>query len=387
VLGSAACVSAHIYPDDFCQDIDAEWDGSDIQVQGFCLGDIVQFTITNNGTAMTDSSEYRMYEDDVLLAIAKFQLVESEMRTINVPATGKTYRLVAEQRTGHPSSDSPQAVVELCGQPPFSLGFVTSQAMPDIDPFIAINCEEIIGSYNSNNKTVMPEGIGEENMIENDVALEYKIHFQNVGNDTAFQVIIVDTLDTQHLNINTLEILNSSHSYSLEMLEASILRFTFHDIMLLDSNTNETASHGFVSYKIEQMTDNELGIVIENEAYIFFDYNQPIQTETTSNKLWEIPTVFDTISLVTVFDKKQAIKVYPNPAKAHFFVDFSEIKQSIENVEIFVYDVFGRLILAQKINDVETHFKVSISDLENGVYIYKIVGDTDVLGSGKIMVQ
>jgi hypothetical protein len=30
---------------------------------------------------------------------------------------------------------------------------------------------------------------------------------------------------------------------------------------------------------------------------------------------------------------------------------------------------------------------VSISDLENGVYIYKIVGDTDVLGSGKIMVQ
>ena len=392
VLGSAACVSAHIFPDDFCQEIDEEWDGSDIQVQGFCLGDIVQFTITNNGEAMADSSEYRMYEDDVLLAIAKFELVENEMKTINVPATGKTYRLVAEQSNGHPSSDNPQAVVELCGQPPFSLGFVTSQAMSDIDPFIAINCEEIIGSYNSNNKTVMPEGIGEEHLIENDVALEYKIHFQNVGNDTAFQVIIVDTLDTQHLNINTLEILNSSHSYTLEMLEASILRFTFNDIMLLDSNTNELASHGFVSYKIEQIADNELGTVIENEAYIFFDYNQPIQTETTSNKLWEVPLVFDTISFVTVLDKKQEIKVYPNPAKDIFYIDFSETKQIVETAEIKIYDVFGRLVLAQKINVVETHFNVSISnvsisDLQNGIYVYKIVGENAVFGSGKIVVE
>ena len=184
---------------------------------------------------------------------------------------------------------------------------------------------------------------------------------------------------------NTLEILNSSHNYTLEMVEASILRFTFDNIMLLDSSMNETESHGFVSYKIEQIADNEINTVIENEAYIYFDYNQPILTAATSNKIWEIPTAFDTISFISILDKKQAIKIYPNPAKELLYLDFSEKNKSFQNANIQIYDTFGRLLLTQKIN--ENLNSIDISSLENGMYVYKIMGENAVLGSGKIIVQ
>ncbi|MGB1206790.1 MAG: DUF7619 domain-containing protein, partial [Chitinophagales bacterium] len=382
VLGSAVCAMAYIYPDNHCREIDEEWDGSDIEVSAQCLGDIVRFTIANNGESMADNSSYRMYEDDVLSAILNFRIDADEVLELDYAASGVTYRLVAEQRPGHPEKEYSQAVVELCGTLPFSLGFVTSQSMANTESFFHTHCEEIIGSYDPNDKLVTPKGIGDEHFIEANTDLEYKIRFQNTGNDTAFRVIIVDTLDVAHLDMSTFEALNSSHDYSLEIVEGQILRFTFDDILLVDSNVNEPASHGFVSFKINQMLDNEIGTVIENQAYIFFDYNQPILTPLAFSTIWEEPPFLGT----SIFELENSqVKAYPNPAKEHFFLDFSAIKQDVETAEIKIYDVFGRLALGQKISaDLN---KVAISSLEKGVYIYKIVGENDVLGSGKIMVQ
>ena len=133
------------------------------------------------------------------------------------------------------------------------------------------------------------------------------------------------------------------------------------------------------------MLDNEIGTVIENQAYIFFDYNQPILTPLAYSTIWEEPEPLFNVFVSDFLGEKSQVKAYPNPANEHFFLDFSEIKQHIETAEIEIYDVFGRLVLAQKIN--ENLNKVEISSLENGVYVYKIVGKSSVLGSGKIMVQ
>jgi uncharacterized repeat protein (TIGR01451 family) len=50
-----------------------------------------------------------------------------------------------------------------------------------------------VGAYDPNMKVVTQNG-AEVNTILNDDPLEYVIHFQNVGNDTAFTVVITDTI-------------------------------------------------------------------------------------------------------------------------------------------------------------------------------------------------
>ena len=194
VLGSAVCAMAYIYPDNHCREISEEWDGSDMEVSAECLEDIVRFYIANNGEAMEDSLTYRMYEDDVLSAVVKYKLNAAETLEVDYEADGTTYRVVAEQHPAHPSKGYSQAVVELCGTLPFSLGFVTSQTMANTESFFHTHCEEIIGSYDPNDKIVTPKGIGEEHFIEANTYLEYKIRFQNTGNDTAFQVVLVLSL-------------------------------------------------------------------------------------------------------------------------------------------------------------------------------------------------
>lgn len=107
--------------------------------------------------------------------------------------------------------------------------------------------------------------------------MEFTIRFQNTGNDTAYQVVILDTLE-QNLDVNTLKRGPSSHAYGLKILGGNILMFTFTDINLPDSTTNLTESQGFVQFSIHPVANTPNGIVIENRAAIYFDYNYPIVT-------------------------------------------------------------------------------------------------------------
>jgi len=272
-LASTGCVEAHIHPDEFCTEPSVLWDGANLAVNAFCLDDdSVQFIIENLGADMVSTSSYKMYVEDVLHVQEEFQLGSEAAKVLTYPANGATYRVAVEQTPGHPSQDNPQAFFEFCGDGNFSTGFINSQLLPDKDKFLDIDCEEIIGSYDPNDKLVNPAGVGESHDIYKGDELTYKIRFQNTGNDTAFTVILVDTLDFEHLNMSTLEILNSSHTYTLSIEDAQILTFTFNNILLVDSTTNEAASHGFVTFKVDQFKENEIGEVIENKAYIYFDY-------------------------------------------------------------------------------------------------------------------
>ncbi|HMO62927.1 MAG TPA: hypothetical protein PKC39_11390 [Ferruginibacter sp.] len=106
------------------------------------------------------------------------------------------------------------------------------------------------------------------------------IRFQNTGTDTAFTVVITDTLSSL-LQAGTMEILNTSHSCNT-LLKGNNICFEFINIMLPDSTINEPASHGFVQFRIKPMSSVTEGDIINNTASIYFDYNAPIVTNTTS---------------------------------------------------------------------------------------------------------
>ena len=139
-------------------------------------------------------------------------------------------------------------------------------------------------SCDPNDKNVFPVGELGQHYTPPNSDLSYTINFQNTGNDTAFTVIITDTLDV-NLDWNTFEVVSSTHSLNTAMDANGVVTFTFDNILLPDSNVDEPGSHGAVVYHIR--TDSLLPdpTEITNTSYIYFDWNPPVVTNTTLNTI------------------------------------------------------------------------------------------------------
>ena len=296
VINSTLCVTARIFPGSNCIPIDSIWDKSSISVQGSCVGDsLACFNIINTGDPgtgdMQGTSGYRIYENNVLVYIDTFLLNGGDSIIVCWPANSNTIRLEADQRPGHPGNSHPQDNVEMCGTTPFSLGFITQVQADDLDPFVDIFCARVVASWDPNDKTVLPAGLTSTyHYIDSTALLEYHIRFQNTGTDTAFKVVIKDTLST-YLDITSLKPGVSSHSCVFSILDSNILQWTFDGILLPDSNVNEPASHGFLKFEINQNPGNSIGALIENRAAIYFDFNPPVITNTVFNTIGNIDSL------------------------------------------------------------------------------------------------
>jgi len=317
LVGSTMCIEAHIYPDSSCFPADSAWDKSSVEVVGNCTGNsLACFTITNTSDPgegdMQGTSEYRIYENNMLVHTGTFQIDGGNGLIICWPANSNTIRLEADQRPGHPGNSHPQDNVELCGGPPFITGQITQVPEDDENDFVEIDCRVATGSYDPNDKQVKPEGLSQYKYIDSTVVLEYLIQFQNTGTDTAFTVVIRDTLSTT-LDITTIRPGASSHPYTLEILGSDVLQWTFDNILLPDSNIDEPASHGFVKFKINQQSGNTKGTIIENNAGIIFDFNVPVITNTVFNTIGNIDSVVIIPGLPKIYDNEISVKVYPNP--------------------------------------------------------------------------
>ena len=138
-------------------------------------------------------------------------------------------------------------------------------------------------SYDPNDKTQHPNRGGEyPTLVEEE--LEYMIRFQNNGNDTAFLVRIIDSLD-QLIDGNTVRVIDASHEVETCIMHSdNTIVFRFDDINLVDSMTNFAGSQGFVSFRCKQKNTSP-GDVIRNKAEIYFDSNPPIVTNQTINTI------------------------------------------------------------------------------------------------------
>lgn len=141
-------------------------------------------------------------------------------------------------------------------------------------------CLPVVASFDPNDKTAFLNGRPESSSVPPNTELEYLIRFQNTGNDTAFNIVLLDTLTT-YLNAASVLPGAASHPYTFELLDGHILRFSFKNILLPDSNTNEVASHGFVKFRVPQNATAVIGNEIKNSAAIYFDYNEPVITNET----------------------------------------------------------------------------------------------------------
>lgn len=220
----------------------------------------------------------------------------------------------------------------------------------------------ITGAYDPNIKEVSENTIF-PSFVNNNEHLEYIIHFQNTGNDTAFTVLIIDTLSS-YSDLSTFEMLSSSHQVVVNNYEG-VLWFRFNQINLPDSNSNESASHGYVKYRIKLNNTIALGNTIENTAYIYFDYNDAIMTNTAS-------TLYTTVSSVLSINSEE-VSLYPNPVFNQNLI----LKSPNPIMQIELFDITGKLINTYNGNALFTS-ELDVRNLQKGVYIIKVINTQSV---------
>lgn len=143
-------------------------------------------------------------------------------------------------------------------------------------------------SYDPNDKQVTPSRVEPSfsNFTQFDEKLRYTIRFQNTGNDTAYNITIIDTL-SQQLDISSITSMYASHDFISEISDAGIAHFYFKNIFLVDSTTNARESQGFISFTIQPLAPMNQWDSIFNTGYIYFDMNKPIITNKVKNTFVE----------------------------------------------------------------------------------------------------
>ena len=221
------------------------------------------------------------------------------------------------------------------------------------------------GSYDPNDKAVFPNG----NILIKDTVLKYTIRFQNTGNDTAFTVIVRDTLDT-NLNPYTFRNFTSSHSMTPVFVANNVIEFRFDQINLPDSFVNEPASNGFVTFVINRFKNIPIGSTVKNQVAIYFDYNLPIFTNTIVN------TIVNPVSSIQEFSNA-AIKIYPNPVNEKLFI----VVEDNQFQNAILYDLNGAKVAENTLPE------LSVAGLPHGMYVCKVALKNTAVYYTKIIVE
>ncbi len=223
----------------------------------------------------------------------------------------------------------------------------------------------ITGSYDPNDKAVWPSfDLAHTYLADVDSLLRYTIQFQNTGTDTAFTIVVVDTI-SEFLDITSLNVLGSSHPCTWEITGQNILRVTYDNILLPDSNTNEPASHGLFSFSITHLPSillQPLPYLLENIAAIYFDFNPPIITNAA----------FSTVDLSVGISETttDGIRLYPNPAGDEVIV----VCNNPELVnQIIITDLPGKRVGSWKPAGERT--VLQIDGLSPGLYLVTLEGN------------
>jgi len=350
---SLFCNKATIYPAPDCPP-PTNWNGANIAINGSCNQGNVILGIYNTGTSgMSDSTDYWVYLDSIQVKAGKVKLAVGDSLKLQVISNGMNVQLTVNQVLGHPTELFVSAAFGNCNP---TTSFETLPLINHFpksrNPSKAQTCLPLSNSYDPNDKSVVPLGFTNQHVVPSGTGLDYTIRFQNTGNDTAFTVVIVDSLD-QNLNPETFDMGPASHSYSLSMQTTrtgkTFLKWTFNRILLPDSNVNELRSHGFLQFRISPKDGIALGSQVRNESEIYFDYNPAVitnQTLTTfDNLVFTDPSLNGNVQVITATTRSLSpnqigVSLYPNPVTDHqLTVSFRE------KGSLVLYNVQGRKVL------------------------------------------
>lgn len=386
VIGSLHCHRTRVYP--ICNLYPSTaYDSSVIVPMIRCLpNDTVELTLRNVGSKnQNDWGTVKTYEDVIIFARDTFKLNVGNSQIFKYRLdTNKVFTAEIFNSNFDPVTPILIRHDDLCtnNKPMITNNPALNFARHDEAKEYEEDCDIVRGSYDPNMKSVIPVGLFSEHYTATGTELKYRIDFQNTGTDTAFRVVLVDTLN-DILNIASFVPGISSHPYSVEFGGRAV-KFVFDPIALIDSGTNEPASHGYVTFKIKHNVNITPKTRIENKADIYFDYNAPVRTNTVFN------TIFDTIQIVvpraggSIVDRNDAsITVFPNPTSDKFYIRMSE---PVYHLLVELYDIHGRMIhqVYSKNNQL---IELESTGLQKGIYLIRCMSEDKLIVLKKLVVE
>lgn len=192
--------------------------------------------------------------------------------------------------------------------------------------------------------------------------LKYRIEFENVGNDTAFNIYVLDTLPAQ-VDAKSLRIVSSTHAMYTSQYSSgpyNIVKFDFPGINLLDSSHHDKCT-GTFTYTINSKTGLPDGTRIDHKAGIYFDDNGLVETNMVENIIgWPA-----SVNNVNATNK---VQVYPNPASSEVTI---KADKGLYN-SFTITNSLGQILMEQTINANE--MRANVKPLPAGVYYITLKG-------------
>jgi hypothetical protein len=226
-----------------------------------------------------------------------------------------------------------------------------------------VRCDTVRSSFDPNAIEVLPQG-----HILNDTRLQYTIHFENTGNDTAKNIHVIDTLSS-HLKSSTIELVFASSEMNISVQKTAsdnVVIFDFPNINLPDSS-HHGLCHGIVVFTIKPYSGLACDTQIHNRASIYFDLNEGVLTNTVNNSIYCAPTFEENLNNSDI----QVPRLFPNPASSQLIVEADNLLYDY----IAICNNFGQILLQQKSEPKQT--KLDIQMLPPGIYCVRLVGNSN----------
>lgn len=381
-VGLSLCATAQIAPNDKdCTPGGGDFQGAQLQARARCEDGEVVFEVQNIGDGPTGMIDFVVIEDVVIYMQDEEEIEVGQFSSRSFPANGSTWRIEYGLPDGAPYLSQALAIEEGCGTSAgggFTTGLVTALPLLDDDTWLDRYCLETTAAYDPNDKQAIPAGVGVDNLTLPNEKLDYKIRFQNTGTDTAFTVIIRDTLAEGVYDFASLRPGISSHPYNLTIEDDRFLTFTFANIMLPDSNVNEPASNGFVHFSINQLPDLADGTIIRNRAGIYFDFNPPIITNYSQQTVMR--SIISSVHQYYLADAP--VLVFPNPMNETLSFTHDNWPG---RVTFQLFDALGRELLVRELN--QSGQTIDLPQLSKGTYSYRLISNDTLLQVGTLQRQ
>jgi hypothetical protein len=391
VVGQSHQVRARVSESLACLEPDPDWDMASVKVEGRCTEDgNVEFLISNQGDGdMRTTRNYTVGMEDIISFSAPYQLDSERDTIISREATGITTRIIVEQAEGHPGRSFPTVAVEGCGEDGANAvvetGYVTMFPEDDADPFVDIDVQENLIDASGNVLRAQPKGYREQQFIESGRDLSYHIQFQNLADEPLRHVVIRDTLP-EELDIASVQIEAASHAYTFEVYDDRVLRFTFDKLSLPNINEDPTASKGFIKFRVRQNPNLATGTIITNRALISSNFSKPVLTNPVRHTIGGDLLDFVEIGIVDTDDpivKGLDVNVFPNPFVEQTTFTLEGWTGATPQLELV--DASGRVVRTANFRDHQLFFERDA--LPVGMYFYRITAATQLLSTGKLMIQ
>jgi uncharacterized repeat protein (TIGR01451 family) len=202
--------------------------------------------------------------------------------------------------------------------------------------------------------------------------LEYTIHFQNTGTQPAVNIVLRDVIDAD-LDLGSFEMVGATHDNQVSFNGNEVV-WSFPNIMLPDSGTDMEASQGGVHFRIRPKSTVLPGTLMQNTAGIYFDYNEPVITNTVETEVVTssgIPTAANTTNLL----------IYPSPGNGNFQLRWNNA--AAVGATLDVLDITGRVIHNERglvLRSGQT-LPLDLTRLADGQYVVRISTATHIVST------